>query len=119
MSPKSTDKVQKLLVMGADDNTSSSCLSSWFGKPVPSVHFPVFILVSFEHFKHFSHISSHTSPTHSQSSVSPTHIAKKGEEVSLSFFISVILISSNLLLSNMSQSEQVSAHQSTISMSFS
>lgn len=49
-----------------------------FGNLYPCVHSHVFILVSFEHFKHFSsHISSHTSPTHSQSSVSPTYIAKK------------------------------------------
>lgn len=49
-----------------------------FGNLYPCVHFHVFILVSFEHFKHFfSHVSSHTSPTHSQSAVSPTYVVQK------------------------------------------
>lgn len=43
-------------------------IKAHFGGLYHRVHFPVSLLISFEHFKYFSsHKSSHTSPKHSQS----------------------------------------------------
>lgn len=102
MAPEKTEysqqtaqrKVQNLLVVMT--TLGALVWVASFGNLYPSVHFPLCISVSFEHFKHFfSHIPSHTSPTHSQSSISPTYVAKQNKQKKgISF--SVILISSNL-----------------------